>query len=95
MSVVMKDTEWIKDKEWKGNPALGWESWHKVFRNPLKNNKKTKVYVFGSGTKWSFCVDDGPNGDFSYSGCRPGCKTAKSLMERLDNPQPGDRPLFW
>ena len=36
---------WTKDEEWHGNPKLGYDSWHKVFKNHLKGNRKTKVYV--------------------------------------------------
>jgi hypothetical protein len=79
---------WIKDKEWRGNPALGLESWHKIFVNPRKNDKKTRVYVFGRDAKWSFCVDDGPNGDFSYTGCAPTGNTAQDTMDYLDQVYP-------
>ena len=40
-------------------------------------------------------VSDGPNSDFSYTGCRGDCKTAKLLMNRLDNPLPTDKPIFY
>ena len=85
---------WTKDEEWHGNPKLGYDSWHKVFKNHLKGNRKTKVYVFGKDEHWRFCVDDGPNGDFSYTGYRPDCPTAQALMNRIDNPEPGDQALF-
>jgi hypothetical protein len=74
---------WKKEKIWKGNPALGLESWSKRFTNPHKNNKRTKVYVFGKGKDWNYCVDDGSNGDFSYTGTFP-VQTAKEMMERVD-----------
>lgn len=96
LSTVQNPThlnEWVRDAEWWGNPSLGLESWHKVFVNHL-NNKKTKVYVYGKVDSWSFCVADGPNGDFSYTGSREGCKTAIELMLRLDTPLPTDQALF-
>jgi hypothetical protein len=77
--------KWIKDKEWHGNPALGLESWHCRFANPLDNNRRVPVYVWGKGKKWHFTVSAGANSDFSYTGSSPRpCKNAQEMMKHVE-----------
>jgi hypothetical protein len=36
--------QWVKQKEWRGNPKLGLESWGKVF---VRNGVEYAIYVYG------------------------------------------------
>jgi len=78
------NSTWTQDKEWAGNPTLQLLSYTKLFRNPHRNNRLTPVTVFGKAEKWDFCVDDGPNGDFSYTGFCVDCKTPEEAMSYVD-----------
>ena len=76
---------WVKDKEWHGNPELNLDSWHKFFNNPLDNNRKVKVFVFGKDKSWKFCVSAGKNSDFSYTGsCAGTCDSREQMMKYVD-----------
>ncbi len=41
-----KVENWTKQKEWHGNPELGYDCYLKTFRNPF-NGVTTPVYIFG------------------------------------------------
>ena len=79
------NSTWEKDAQWEGNPSLGLDSYSKFFRNHLKGYKKTRVTVFGKESTWSFCVDDGPNGNFSYGGYCVDCETPQQAMNYVEN----------
>jgi len=40
---------WVKQKEWHGNPSLGYESWKKNFKTP--GGRAVPVYLFGKEGK--------------------------------------------
>ena len=64
---MVKNTTWVKQKEWYGNPSLGYDCYLKWFKNPLNNNRLTKVYIFGKDDYWGACISSGANSDFSMS----------------------------
>lgn len=60
---------WEKQKEWHGNPSLGYDSYRKYFSLP--SGRKVPVYVYGKEGGWSFVVSAGASSDYSYTGGFP------------------------
>ncbi len=77
-------TGWIKDDEWHGNPALGYDSYHKKFRMTIYS-RWIPIHIFGKEGHWGkFCVSAGPNSDYSYSGFVPECTNFLDVMRGVE-----------
>jgi len=100
---------WNKtDCDRSSEPGLGsYESYVKIFTNPHKaSHARTPVTIRGPFVSrpfvgppfeipyWSFSVNDGPNGDFSYSGTCMDCTTAEEAMAYVDRHHEAGR-LFY
>ena len=76
----MPKKQWVKQKEWIGNPSLDYECWSKTF-------DKYEVYVFG---KKDLHKEPYQTSDFHYtiknefSGMLEPNSTAKEVMDYLD-----------
>jgi len=80
-------SDWVKQKEWHGNPKLGLDSYRKIyhwFDEFKRHYRNIPVDVFGKNGKWAFSVDAGPNDDLSYSGYVINCQTADDAMKYCD-----------
>ena len=85
--IKLKETlnGWEKQKEWHGNPDLGYDSYKKTFVNP-HNHRKTPVFVFGEPGDILYVVSAGAHSDFSYTGgFYPETPTFEEAMEKVDD----------
>jgi len=78
----MLQSKWTQQAQWDGNPSLGYESYEKLYPNPLNHNRKTKVKLFGKDNNWNACISAGPNSDFS--GCVWVPDNKEEAMQYLD-----------
>jgi hypothetical protein len=78
------DNGWVKQKEWHGNPSLGYDCYMKMFNNSF-GCRKIPVYVWGLYPDIYFTVSAGANSELSYTGCfYPLKPDFQEFMEMVD-----------
>jgi hypothetical protein len=74
---------WTKQKEWYGNPSLGYDSYMKMFGS--RRTKKIPVYVYGKDGKWgNFTVAAGSSSEYSYSGLIPNSNSYMDVINGVE-----------
>lgn len=74
---------WTKQKEWHGNPSLGYDSYMKKFGS--RGVKPIPVYVFGKDGNWGhFMVSAGANSDYSYTGMIPNSNSYMDVINGVE-----------